>query len=211
MGPASGSIPILSGLLAGMLLTGVDRVRPGHPSPPDPPVMTAEQEAILDRGEVVMLGGLQEQSGWLTAVLDVAASPDDTFDAVMDIKARKPDLERIKTIEVYLHQTDRLGVFYEADVPFYEVSWNVLYELTSSVYWCTFALDPDRDNGIDQATGSYHVVPVDGGSRLIYRSAAAGVFPAAPEWLRTRLAASAATELLLGIRRRAEAAGSGGG
>jgi len=170
--------------------------------PPVPAELEISQEeaASLADSEVVVR---YRQDGSISMV-DVAATPAATMAAVMDLPARIDDIGALKSADVYLDTPGQMGARWELGITVYSVSFHTRYDYDLALGWCVYGLDPDKDNGIDHAKGSYQVYASGAGSRIVYRAEAA-VEGGGPEWLRKRLAYGSAQELLLGIKRRAEA------
>ena len=170
------------------------------PPPPAPVSLTDTEEATLRKGDVmVRYGGDERQT---LAVVDVAAPPATVMRAVMDLPARVHDIGSLSAVELYNHQGDDISARWTMSVAMVSVVFHIRYDCDMAVRWCVYSLDPARDNDIDSSNGSYQAYPHDTGTRLVYRtdSIAAG----APEWVRKKLAGSAAKEMLGGMKRRAE-------
>lgn len=172
--------------------------------PPAAPVMTPAEEVQLAAGEVVVrYQGLP--GGGTLAVVDVSASPQATFAAVVDLEARVADIGALKSVEVYERSPRTLAATWELGIAVYSITFSVRYEVDHAAGWCVYDLDGSKENGVSFARGSYQVLPREGGSRILYR-AEADAEQKGPDWVRKKLAYGSSTELLLGMKRRAEAA-----
>lgn len=170
------------------------------PPPPPAPTLTAAEEARLAKGDVVVrYGGDASQT---LAVVDIAASPDKVMAAVMDLPARVDDIGALSAVELYNRKGDDVSAKWTMSIAMVSVVFHIEYDCELSAKWCMYTLDDDKDNDLSSSNGSYHAVPHGSGSRLIYRtdSVAAG----APEWVRKKLADSSASEMLGGMKTRAE-------
>ena len=170
------------------------------PPPPAPVSLTDAEEAILRKGGVlVRYGGDARQT---LAVVDVTAPPDQVMQAVMDLPARVDDIGSLSAVELYGRNGDHICAKWTMSVAMIPVVFHIRYECDMALGWCVYSLDPTKDNSIESSNGSYHTCRHHNGPRLVYRtdSIAAG----APEWVRKKLAGSAAKEMLGGMKTRAE-------
>ncbi|MCK6505823.1 hypothetical protein L6R53_20945 [Myxococcota bacterium] len=165
------------------------------------PALSVEEEAILARGEVLVRAGAAGQPT-LVAV-DVAADPDRTFAAVMDLEARVGEVSALKEATVYLDTPEVVGARFVVGIAGLTVTFHTRYQVDRAARWCSYALDPEQDNGLQAAAGSYQVVPTATGSRVIYLASASG--EGEPGWLRKHLQEMGSRALLGGIKARAEA------
>ena len=170
------------------------------PPPPAPVSLTDQEEALLRKGGVlVRYGGDARQT---LAVVDVTAPLDQVMQAVMDLPARVEDIGSLSAVEIYHRSGDLIGAKWTMSVAMIAVVFHIRYECDMDLGWCVYSLDSTKDNSIESSNGSYQAYPHHGGTRLVYRtdSIAAG----APEWVRRKLADSAAKEMLKGMKSRAE-------
>lgn len=188
-------------LLAALLAAAPPRASAA--SPPRPPAFTAEEEALLAGGEVVLRRGQAADEATVVAV-DVAADPDTTFAAVMDLEARAGEVSALKEASVYLDEPGRKAARFVMGIAGLTVTFHTLYQVDAAGRWCTYSLDPSRENGLDSAAGSYQVLASAGGSRIVYVAQASG--QGEPGWLRRHLQEKGSRALLGGIKARAEQA-----
>ena len=170
------------------------------PPPPAPVTLTEGEQAALRKGGVVVrYGGDERQT---LAVVDVAASPDQTIQAVMDLPARVSDIGSLSAVELYAQQGEDVSARWTMSIAMVSVVFHIRYDCDMANHWCVYRLDPSKDNDIESSNGSYQAYALASGTRLVYRtdSIAAG----APEWVRKRLADNAAKEMLGGMKTRAE-------
>lgn len=200
----------IAALTAGVLVAAVVGAVVGSgaaaaaPPPPPPPALTAAEELALGGGEIVVRRG-QAEGDPTIVVVDVAADPDRTFAAVMDMPARVADVGSLRSAEVYLDEPGRMGVRWVMGIAGISVTFHTLYQVDQAQRWCTYSLDPDQDSGLSSAGGSYQVIAVPGGSRVIYFADASASGRATPGWLRRQLQERGSRALLGGMKARAEA------
>jgi hypothetical protein len=174
---------------------------------PAPPALTLtpEERAALDRDEIVVRSDLSDPSGGTAiGMVDIDAPPDRTLAAVLDLRARVPEISGLKGLEEYGRGPDWVGARWEVKVLTANVVFHVRYEYDTAQGIVRYALDPSRSpNDIVQAEGSYHLLPVEGGTRVIYRATSDSGRPV-PGWVKRWLATEGLTQQLTGIRKRAE-------
>jgi hypothetical protein len=167
---------------------------------PAPVSVTAEEQALLDKGEIVVrYAGASKPT---LAVVDVAAAPDKVMAAVLDLPARIHDIGGLKSVEIYDSSPTGIGARWEMGLALFTATFHIRYELDRAKGWCTYTLDPAKDNDISSSEGSYQVYAQGTGSRLVYRSASS--IKGAPDWVKKKLAYSSAREMLGGMKARAE-------
>lgn len=168
------------------------------PPVPAPLALTAEEEATLDKGELVFRN---TGSGESITIIDVSASPERVMAAVMDLGPRVNDVSSLLAFEEYQDAPGRKAARWELGASVYSATFHVLYEYDVAKGWCVFTLDTSKENDIQSTDGSYQVYAHDGGTRLVYRSAQQNSI--LPSWLMQRFAREGATEMLTGMKRRA--------
>ncbi len=169
-------------------------------TPPAPVAVSTEESALLQSGGVVVrYGGDRAQT---VAMVDVRATPERVMAAVMDLPARVQDIGALSGVETYNAVGDDISAKWTMNISMVSVVFHIQYDCEMAKYYCLYTLDSTKPNDIESSNGSYQAYAIESGSRLVYRtdSMAAG----APEWLRKRLASSSATEMLLGMKARAE-------
>ncbi len=170
------------------------------PPPPAPIQLSAAEEALVQKGEVmVRYGGDAAQT---VAVVDVASTPEKVMKAVMDLPARVDDIGSLSAVELYNRNGDDISAKWTMSIAMVSVVFHIEYDCELAKGWCVYTLDSTKKNDVDSSNGSYQAYANGTGTRLVYRtdSLAAG----APEWVRKKLADSAAKEMLGGMKRRAE-------
>jgi|GEM_PF-1970268 len=185
-------------LAAALLLTSLDAV--AMPPPPKPVTLTAAEEAEVAKGQVmVRYGGDANQT---LAVVDVAAPPAAVMKSVMDLPARVSDIGSLTDVELYNRSGDDVSAKWTMSIAMVSVTFYIVYDCDMAQNWCVYTLDAAKPNDLEGSNGSYQAYPHGSGTRLVYRtdSIAAG----APEWVRKKLADSAAKEMLGGMKVRAE-------
>ncbi len=183
------------------LLTALADAGPGPA--PAPLTLDADERAALAAGDVVVRF---PDSGETVGVIDVAASPDQVVDAVLDLGARVDEVGLLRSLEVYRDEGDVRGGRYVGGLFGIEAAIHVLYECDRAQGWCVFSLDEAYESSVDSAEGSYQAYAVGDGTRLVFRTTAGQGLPV-PDFLRHKVQAGSVGEQLRGIARRAEEAG----
>ncbi len=138
---------------------------------PTPVQLTADEVSTLAQGEIIVRP--PTDSGEMVGIVDIpGVSRERLMDIVLDWDMRVESVGAIKRIVEYAPETDPLGlgVTFELSVIGTEVVYHLRYDVDRAEGWCTFALDPEKQNDIVATHGSYRIVPIDGGQRLEYRS-----------------------------------------
>jgi len=170
------------------------------PPVPGPIVLSTEEAAVVTMGNVmVRYGGDARQT---VAVVDIAATPDTVMAAVMDLPARVRDIDALTAVDIYSTSGAQVKAKWTMSFAMIDVNFHIAYDCAMSAGWCVYTLDDSRENDPESSNGSYQAYVHGEGTRLVYRtdSLAAG----APEWVRKKLAGSAAKEMLGGMKARAE-------
>ncbi len=165
---------------------------------------TAEEQARLTSGKVVVRPPA-EASDQAVGAVDVRASADVVWAAVFDFPARVAEISALERAEVYAPASDPggLGVVFELSVFGAEIVFHTRYQCDFVANYCTYGLDPARENDLVAVVGSYEVIALpDGGSRLVYRSRTDSG-RTVPGFVRRWLAVDALSTQLEGIQRRA--------
>jgi hypothetical protein len=126
--------------------------------------------------------------------------------AVLDLSARAKEVTGLRAVEIYERGPSTLAARMEMGLAVYQARFHVTYAWDEAAGWCTWELDPRHPNDITDTAGSYQVLPQGSGTRLVYRSHSGGG-AMTPDWLKRKLAYSAAGEMLSGMRTRAERGG----
>lgn len=191
-------VPVLAA--SSLILALSAPVANAMPPAPGPIVLSPEEASLVAKGDVmVRYGGDARQT---VAVVDVAATPDAVMSAVMDLPARVRDIDSLTAVDIYSTSSSQVKAQWTMSFAMINVNFHIAYDCAMSAGWCVYSLDSTRENDLDSSNGSYQAYPHGSGTRLVYRtdSLAAG----APEWVRKKLAGSAAKEMLGGMKTRAE-------
>lgn len=196
--------PVVIALLAVLSATIAVPAAAAMPDEPSPVTLTADEEATLAEGEVVVRLVDAPEGATMVSVIDVDAPPATVLDAVLDVEARVAEIGSLKEIAVYERESpDRMGVRYTLGVMGRRVVFHTEYQIVRSDHWTAYALDQSRENDIEASHGSYRAFSRGEGSRLVYRSfTEAGM--SVPNWLKRWLVGGSLKEQLQGIRARAE-------
>ena len=140
----------------------------------------------------------------VTGVVDVRAPADRTWDALLDVEARVGEIRGLKEATVYLREPNRVAAQWVVQVLTSQLRFSIVYDVDRSAGWCRYRLDPSRPNDLVSVEGAYQVLPVTGGTRVIYRSIT-DTGRQVPDFVRNWLATTSLAAQLVGIRNRAEA------
>lgn len=170
------------------------------PPPPSAVGLSAAEEAVVAKGEVmVRYGGDAKQT---LAVVDVVAPPERVMKAVMDLPARVDDIGSLSAVELYNRSGDDVSAKWTMTLAMVNVTFHIVYDCDLARHWCVYSLDGSKENDVDSSNGSYQAYAHGTGTRLVYRTDS--LAKGAPEWVRKKLADSAAKEMLGGMKNRAE-------
>jgi carbon monoxide dehydrogenase subunit G len=162
--------------------------------------MSAAEEAVIAAGDVVVrYGGPAAQT---VAVVDVKATPKAVMASVMDLPARVRDIGSLSAVELYGKSGGQVSAKWMMSVAMVSVEFHIVYDCAMQRGWCVYTLDDSKSNDIESSNGSYQAYAHGDGTRLVYRTDA--MAPGAPEWVRKRLVATSAQEMLGGMKARAE-------
>jgi len=183
-----------------LLLAAWSSTAAALPPPPSPISLSASEESVVSSGQVmVRYGGDARQT---VAVVDVKAPPTAVMKAVMDLPARIHDIDSLTAVDIYANSGGKVKAKWTMSIAMVNVDFHIAYDCAMEAGWCVYTLDDSKNNDLESSNGSYQAYPHADGTRLVYRtdSLAAG----APEWVRRKLADSAAKEMLGGMKARAE-------
>lgn len=170
---------------------------------PKPPTVSATEETQLTSREVVVRTHMDGDTQVVLAMMDVDATPEATFAAIMDLNARVDEVSSMESVEIYEDTPSKVGAKYVLKLPGFSATFHVIYKIDAAQHFAAYAGDPTKENDVNGGAGSYHVVPLeDGTSRVYYR---VRVADDGPSWLKSALIQRNLPEQLEGIRARAEA------
>ena len=172
---------------------------------PAPLVLTDEETVLLAAREIVVRDSGQ---GSVIGVVDVRATPRVLLEEVLNLPARVEEVGPLQQVSIYHEGPSSLKVRMEVGMLGIRAAFHVAYDVDWDAGWCTFHLDPARENDIDSTDGSYQVYAAGDGARLVYRSEATASGPT-PGWLRDMLTSHSMTQQMEGMRVRAETRSGG--
>lgn len=175
-------------------------------APPPPPEPTAEEAERLRARQVVVRTDLADAGGGVVGWVDLAADRAATWDALMDFQARVAAIGALESVDLYDVTDDGRGATWTLKVMGMSVVFSNRYELDRERWTCVYALDPSKTNDLRAVSGSYQLLEIPGGTRLVYRSQMESGAPV-PRFVKNWLAVDSLTEQLEDVRRRAEAGG----
>ncbi|MFK7931782.1 MAG: hypothetical protein AB8H79_26635 [Myxococcota bacterium] len=173
---------------------------------PPSPTLTDSEQGKFDKGQVVVRHAPSDSGGGVTAIAKVQAPPSVVLDEVMNLKARPSESSTLSSVEIYRKDAapDRTGATFTVTVMGSNTVFSILYDCHRSKGYCTYTLDPTRENDLVSVVGHYLVVPEGTGTRLVY-SSQAETGKSMPNWVRRWIAGSSLSSQVQGIRKRAEA------
>jgi hypothetical protein len=161
----------------------------------------AEEEAILAQGLVAVRF---TDEGSIIAWVDVAATPELTLDAVLDIPARAGDIESLEKVELYKETTETaIYAKYFTSLVGFDAVFHIEYAIDRSEGYAEYKLDHSQDNDLGDSWGSYQVYEHGAGTRMVYRSTVDG--GVAARMVKKAVLSDSLPEQMLGMKRRAEA------
>jgi len=136
---------------------------------PPTTALTDDERTRLRTGEVVVravIGGTGAES---TGIVLVHAPPDAVWKAVLDFPARIPESENLETVTEYDRKSPQdWSVNFGLNIVGVGGELNLIMHCDPSQRWCSFDLDPARDNMMSVANGYYRVDPLEDGQLLTY-------------------------------------------
>jgi hypothetical protein len=182
-------------------------------SPPAPVTLDSEEDAQLQEGEIVIHDDLppgREKGVRVRAVVDVKASEDVLWKAVLDLPARVPENRGIKKVELYDEADNgaelRRGARWELEILGETIVFFMRYTWDKGASWLEWSLDPEKASDLVYSWGSCQVYAAPGkpgATRLVYTNETDSGRKL-PTWFRRHLATSSLKDLIGGIRDRAE-------
>lgn len=172
---------------------------------PAPIALTPEEQDLVARREIATrFDPGSANTGGVVGVIDVAATVDATWRAILDVEARVGEISGLSTVRRYLDDGRRLGARWEARIVGQPIVFHVVYELDAASRFIRFHLDSDQTNDIAAVQGAYQLYAAGGATRLVYWSETDSGRPV-PSFVKRWLASDALAQQLTGIRARAEA------
>ena len=179
-------------------------------SPPAQPTITADEEAKLLEGKIVIRTDVDGEEGKVLGLIEIDASVERVWEEILDLDARAAENKPVEDMEVYHDGTSgewrHIKARWDLRVFGQDITWYNHYRYNASASYFWFSLDPDNDSDIVKADGYYHVVPstlIDGGSRFIYL-ADTDTGRKMPQSLKDFLAKHGLKDMLKAIKGRAE-------
>ncbi|MEE9383649.1 MAG: SRPBCC family protein [Nannocystaceae bacterium] len=193
-------LALLGGLRAGVAL--------GSPSVSTPAAVVSTGREIHVEPSLVPA---EANNVKVRATVEIEASADRVWEAVLDFDARARETWLIDRASVYATHEDESGyqcrVRWDLSVMGIQVAYHTVYTLDRSTGQLSWTLDDDRANDLHFGRGRYQLVAADSGAapawRLIYTFEVRSSH-AAPLWLRRRLTVRGVKTMLASIRDRAE-------
>ncbi|MEZ4322055.1 MAG: SRPBCC family protein [Myxococcota bacterium] len=172
-------------------------------TPPEPLVLTDDESAQIAKGKVPVRFTDGGTSGGVVGFVDIAASEDAVWNAVMDVRARVGEISGLKEANVTLDTPTKKGVQWVLSVFGSKVQFHIDYDLDPSHRWCRYRLDTSKENDLVDVQGAYQIYRVGEKTRLVYRSETESG-RSVPGFVKRWLASDSLTEQLVGIKARAE-------
>ena len=172
-------------------------------SPPGPLALTAKEQTIVGKGGVAVRLSTGDTGGGAVGVVDVAATPEATWAALMDLEARVAEIGSLKSVSIYENTPKRMGAKFTLGILGTTVVFHILYDLDPANGWVRYRLDKSKENNLVEVQGAYQIYASGGGSRLIYRTYTDSG-RSVPTFIKNWLASGSLKEQMGGIRKRAE-------
>lgn len=179
-------------------------------SPPEQPTISADEEAKLLEGKIVIRTDVDGEEGKVLGLIEIDATPERVWEEILDLDARAAENKPVQDMEVYADVSKgdwrHIKARWDLRVLGQDITWYNHYRYNASTSYFWFSLDPENDSDIDKADGYYHIVPstlIDGGSRFIYL-ADTDTGRKMPQSLKDFLAKHGLKDMLKAIKGRAE-------
>ncbi|MCP4918822.1 MAG: hypothetical protein GY913_18105 [Proteobacteria bacterium] len=163
------------------------------------PTFSAEEEATLSSGGIVTHS---KNADDIVAYIEVAASTEDTFAAILDLPARAGDIDGLEAVTLYVDEPAKKAAHYEMTILGMSGELYVIYTIDAAEGFTAYDLDPTKASTLSSSKGSYQVYGVGDKTRIRYVVDTTG--GSAPTWLKKALLGGSMPEQLEGMRTRAE-------
>ncbi|MFT6144449.1 MAG: hypothetical protein ACJAZO_001859 [Myxococcota bacterium] len=179
--------------------------------PPPPAILdlTADELSTLSDRDVAIRLEQTDTGGMSIGIIDVAATPSQTMDSILDLPPRVNETGALREVEVYDPavatggEPEKLSARFGLRVMGTSIVFYVNYEIDRPGLWAVSTLDETKENDLVSVYASYQVFATGTGSRIIYRSQSDSG-RSIPQWISRWLANNALKDQLIGIRARAE-------
>lgn len=174
---------------------------------PSAPTLNDQEEQLLSRDKVAVRPPASA-TGQAMGIVDIEAPAEQVWEAIFDFPARVQETGALDRAEVYAPASDPggLGVEFELSVFGARIVFSTRYSYQPEQGYCSFGLDPAREQDLVSVQGSYQTLPGPGGqTRLVYRSQTDSG-RSVPGFIRRWLAVESLSRQLEGIRDRAQEA-----
>ncbi len=166
------------------------------------PIVVTDAEAVqLYQGDIVVR---DEGQGETVGIVDLQSTPKRALQELLNLPARVDEVRPIQSINVLQSSDTRIVAQWQVGMLGIHAKFHVWYETDWTEGWTRFGLDETKPNDIKNASGSYHVYPHNGGTRLVYRSDA-DTESKMPSWIREIHTGRSMRQQIAGIKARAEA------
>jgi hypothetical protein len=179
------------------------------PPPPALLDLTADELSTLSDRDVAIRLEQTDTGGMTIGIVDVAATPSQTMDAIMDLPPRVNETGALKEVDVSNpvaasgSEPEKLDAKFSLRVLGTSIVFHLNYEIDRPGLWAVSTLDESKENDMVSIYASYQVFATETGSRIIYRSQS-DTGRSVPQWISRWLANNALKDQLTGIRARAE-------
>lgn len=167
--------------------------------------LTDEERTRLRAGEVVVRADVGDDGAVSTGLALVHAEPAAIWKAVFDFGARVPESGNLESVSEYGRKGRwDWGTVFTISVFGLGGDLNLRFHWEESAGWCTFALDPDRENLLAAASGHYRVEPLEDGHLLTYHALSKTKFYV-PSFVQRAVAERDMEHMMERLRARSEA------
>jgi len=132
-------------------------------SPPEQPTVSADEEAKLLDGKIVIRTDVDGEEGKVLGLIEIDASPARVWEEILDLDARAAENKPVQDMEVYADVSKggwrHIKARWDLRVLGQDITWYNHYRYNASTSYFWFSLDPENESDIDKADGYYHVVP----------------------------------------------------
>lgn len=180
-------------------------------TPPNPAeLLTPDVIARLEKGDVVSLRARMGQKGGTSrgggTVLVLAHRPADRiWEHLLDYADYAEYLPRVRKVEKYLEEEDRIGLRLTARIVVRTIVQHVINTIDPDTRTITWALDHTRENDIRDTRGAWILVPHGGDKTVIIYAIDIDMGWRLPKWLENFMLRRDLPDFPLALKKHAEA------
>ena len=188
---------------------------PAAPPAPDPriPSFSAKEQAVLDKGQVVVRGGMADAPGGGrigkgVAYVIINRPPQDAFAILQDYDKTPQFMPRLKKVTIKQRTPEHMKVVQVLHVfLFKSAEYTLDLNFDAAHKRMSWTLDKKADNDIKDTFGSWNFVPYRQGKTLVVYEIAVDTGVALPGPLENYLTKRDLPGVLMAVKKRTESGG----